>query len=151
MNRLLATATLLIGLVGPLAAQTTALSIPTRFGELQTNGDAELQYKGQVIPPGILVPERSSIVATYKLASSDVLLIKQVTGGEGCPGLYVFVTVSASGAVSTPEFGTCAAEAIHPVQEGQTISFTMTSLEKHSAVRFTYDQGSLLEDGHTHK
>lgn len=152
MNRFLAASLVAIGLISiTMTAQAAGATVQTRFGELKTNDDAELLFKGQVIPPGIILPDASGIVAGYKLDGADVFLIRQLTGGDACPGLYVFLTVKADSATATPEFGTCHAETISPEQEGQTISFSMTNLEKHGKTRFTYDHGTLLEDGKPHR
>lgn len=140
-----------LGLSGALTAHAAGTPLKTRFGELKTNDDAELLFQGKVIPPGIILPDASSVIGTYKIEGADVFLIRQVTGGDSCPGLYVFLTVKADSAIATAEFGTCHGEAVTPTQEGQTISFSMTNLEKHGQTRYTYDHGILLEDGKPHR
>src|SRR5262245_22316401 len=92
-------------------SQDDIVRIPTRFGELKTDSEGTLQFNGQSLRYTPRSPEvgmfiGDEVIATYKLDSSDVVLIHQ-QGGTSCPGRFVFVTISQQGAKVTPYFGTC--------------------------------------------
>jgi hypothetical protein len=146
MNKLVGIA--IAGLAAPLLvySQDEPVSIPTRFGELKTDSEGVLQFNGRPITPELGLFIGDEAVATYKLDSSDVVLI-HVQGGTSCPGRFVFVTVSQQEAKVTPYFGTCYDEDIAPQQIGQTIAFSMKKIGGRGLSRYVYKQGLVFEDG----
>lgn len=79
----------------------------TRFGIVSIREDGKrLLFKEKPITPTIQGGNNLSIVFNYQIDQSDILLL-QKTGGIGCQALFHFVTVSSSGLLITPEFGTC--------------------------------------------
>lgn len=97
--------------------------IPTRFGALKINDENVLLYKNRPLNPEIQGNNSLSVVGTYQLGNSDVVLV-QNNGGTDCPALLYFVTVSASGVKATPAFGTCN-DLINVKQIADSISVTM--------------------------
>ena len=93
------------GSVLPLSAQE-AQEISTRFGVLSIDEDKRLLFKGQPLDPPIEGNNRLDLGEMISIGPTDVVLVIN-TGGSGCPFTYYFVTTSASGAKSTPFFGTC--------------------------------------------
>lgn len=98
-------------------AMETAVSgyektVKTRYGLLSVRDDNMLLFKGKPVTPEIQGNNSLSIVASYELGKNDVLLLEN-SGGTACPALYTFVTISAAGLRTTPEFGTCS-EVIYP-------------------------------------
>ncbi|HJW04263.1 MAG TPA: hypothetical protein VJ548_13355 [Azospira sp.] len=127
-------------------ADDDSVRIPTRFGDLKTNDAFELTYKDKVIKPKTLVFSPSRVQSTFKLESSDVILLSADTGAA-CPGRYVFLTVSADGAKVTPEFGTCYDDQVSPQLVGQSIAFSMKKLGGKGSVRYIYERGVVFENG----
>lgn len=112
---------LALTLVAIAATATAAETIATRFGQLKTDEyDTELSYKGKSIAQG---NNSIRLVKKFQVGDSDVLLM-QDNGGTACPALYLFVTVSASGAKASEEFGSCN-EVASVTQEGDAINVTM--------------------------
>jgi hypothetical protein len=93
---------LLIAGASALAQETT-----TRFGALTVNDDKMLLFKGHPLNPPIVGNNSLDVGKPYQISAADVVLITD-NGGTACPYLYYFVTISASGAKSSPLFGTCA-------------------------------------------
>ena len=130
----LATAALLF------SATTMAEDIPTRFGSLKINSEGMVLFKNRPLNPeiegasGIYLP---SILGTYQIDNKDLVLIK-IIGGAMCPAVLHFVSVSASGAKSTAEFGSCS-DIITVEKNYDSISVTMPgfvgSLESKAAQR----------------
>lgn len=122
------------------------VSISTRFGEVKNNADDLLEFKGKVLKPEIMVLSSAYVVNTYRLASSDVVLISQAAG-NACPGRYVYVTVDATSARVSPTFGTCYDEITEPVMAGESIAFAMKKVKGKGSVRYIYERGVIFEDG----
>jgi len=98
-----------------------AETISTRFGQLKTDEyDIDLSYKGKSIAQG---NNSISLIKKFQIGDSDVLLM-QNNGGTACPALYLFVTITASGAKVSEEFGSCN-EVSNTAQEGEAINVTM--------------------------
>jgi len=104
------------------SAAVLAEDIPTRYGPIRIGGDlqSDLFYKGRKILRG---GNPLSLARRFRMGRTDVLLIEE-TGGTGCPELYYFVSVSASGARTTRAFGTCD-EFTSITQKGRAIQVTM--------------------------
>ncbi len=113
---------LAVSAVAFIAATANATeTISTRFGQLKTDEyDTELSYKGKSIAQG---NNNISLVKKFQIGDSDVLLM-QDNGGKVCPSRYLFVTVTASGAKVSEEFGSCN-EVSNTAQEGEAITVTM--------------------------
>lgn len=122
------------------------VNISTRFGAIKNNADDLLEFKGKVLKPDVVVPSSAYVVNTYRLASSDVVLISQAAG-NACPGQYVYVTVDATSAKVSPTFGTCYDDAIEPVLAGESIAFAMKKVKGKGSVRYIYERGVIFEDG----
>ncbi len=109
-------------LASPSIAQTReALALPylttadTRYGTL-TVGPVQLDgYKGQqLLLDGTPVEGLADVYVAIQDVrpmpdddGQDWVLVSVAGGGNGCPTLWAFVTVSAEGARATPPFGTC--------------------------------------------
>ncbi len=135
-------------------------TVKTRYGTISVREDDNiLLYKGKPVSPEIQGNSSLSIVASYEIGKSDILLL-QDNGGTACPALFRFVTISPKGLSSTPEFGTCS-DIIYPTfdeKTGVTVampgflgSFEPTVQQKKAAMtkniyRFRLD-GALLENG----
>ena len=81
--------------------------IPTRFGSLKINEQYILLYKNRPLSPTIRGNSSLSIVSTYQVGNSDVVLI-QDNGGTACPASFIFLSVTSNGVKATERFGTCA-------------------------------------------
>ena len=127
-------------------AQADPVTISTRFGDVKTDGNGELQFKGKVVSPVVSIVSSAYVLATFKLQTSDVVFISQAAGNT-CPGQFVYVTVTPEGAKSTPVFGTCYDDNIKPVQVGESIAFAMKKLGGKGSVRYIYERGVMFEDG----
>ena len=132
--------------VAHASAQADSVAIPTRFGELKTNADGDLLFKGKGLSSTVNIPSSAYVISTYKLQASDVVLISQAAG-NACPGQFVFVSVSAEGAKTSPVFGTCYDDEVKPVQAGESISFTMKKSGGKGSVRYVYERSVVLENG----
>lgn len=109
--------------LNPVDAAPKGKSIDTRFGTLQIDEQNELLYLGHSLIPPIRGNNSLTPIGVYAIGNADVLLI-QDNGGMACPAMYYFVSVSASGVKSTPEFGTCS-DLIKVQQIYDKISITM--------------------------
>ena len=120
----------MLAAAGILAAGSVAsagvYSIPTRYGALTVktlsnvvNYEGEVLFKGHPLHPDVVGNNALSLKGTFHLAGADALLFQNL-GGEACPYLWYFVTVSPSGAKSTPQFGSCG-DFIGAARRGQTI------------------------------
>jgi hypothetical protein len=106
-------------LVAGIAAATE--SMPTRYGPLKTDqDDFELLYKGKSIVQG---NNGVRLLKKFQVGESDVVLI-QDRGGNGCPSLYRFVSVTASGGTVSELFGSCN-DLTNTTQNGDTILVTV--------------------------
>ena len=146
MSRIAIALTTLIVLAPHAFGQIEAVKIPTRFGELRTNADGEFQFKGKSVVPIVSIPSAAYVVSSFKLESSDVVLVSQASG-TACPGQFVFVTVAAEGAKASPTFGTCYDDDVKLTQVGQTIAFSMRNLKGKGSTRYIYERGVVFEDG----
>lgn len=122
------------------------VKIPTRFGELKTNPDGDLQFKGKTVSPTVTLFCQAYVLSTYRLESADVVFVSQAAG-NACPGQFSYVTVTAQEAKATPVFGTCYDDDIKPVQVGETIAFSMKKMGGNGAVRYIYERGVVFENG----
>jgi hypothetical protein len=102
------------------------MSIPTRYGALTlktldnvVDYQGQLLFKGRPLHPDVVGNNALSLKGTFHLAGADALLFQDL-GGEACPYQWYIVTVSRSGAASTPEFGSCG-EFLGAALRGQTI------------------------------
>lgn len=127
-------------LVGLLYAEEDNFTRKTRFGKLTTDSSGILQFRGRLIKPNIYLGVGGNILKTYKLKGKDVLLISQ-PAGNSCPGNYVFLTLSKSGADVTPEFGTCMDGPVEPKLVGESITFEVDSYGYKGTTRYTYRNG----------
>ena len=115
-------ALLLISGTSALAQETN-----TRFGALTVNDDKMLLFKGHPLNPPIQGNNSLDVGKPYQIGATDVVLVTD-NGGTACPFLYYFVTISASGAKSSPLFGTCA-EVTRVKRTGDSISVYMPGFE----------------------
>jgi hypothetical protein len=95
-----------IALITMIFAATTAIAdntIATRFGPMKAGEFGAVSYKGKEVTAG-----NNSLVLIKKvqIGDADVFLF-QDNGGNWCSTLYRFVTVTASGAKVSEDFGTC--------------------------------------------
>lgn len=128
------------------SAVAEPVTINTRFGSIKNNSDDLLEFKGKLLKPDVAVVSSAYVVATFKLASSDVVLVSQAAG-NACPGQYVYVTIDADAAKVSPTFGTCYDEQIKPVQVGESVAFAMKKVKGKGSVRYIYERGIVFEDG----
>ena len=92
--------------------------VKTRFGVVSVREeDNLLLFKGKPVAPAIEGNSSLSIVANYEMGQSDVLLL-QDNGGTACPARFRFITVSAAGLRTTPEFGSCS-DIIYPTSDAK--------------------------------
>jgi hypothetical protein len=140
------------------AVSTVALAegISTRFGPLKIGGelDSVLSFKGHRVIRG---GNRLSEAEKFRMGAADVVLVEE-TGGSGCPALYYFVRVGASGARATHVFGTCS-EYTKITRKGDRILVTMPGFrgpfepasDRKKAARethvFTFRNGVITEKG----
>lgn len=93
--------------------------LKTRFGVVSVREEGNLLlFKGKPVVPAIEGNSSLSIVAHYETGQNDMLLL-QDTGGTACPALFRFITVSAAGLRTTPEFGSCS-DIIYPTFDSKT-------------------------------
>jgi len=102
--------------------QETA-TIQTRFGALTVNDDGVLLFKGAPLRPTIDANNSLDLSEPYQIGSSDIVLVTD-NGGTACPALYYFVTVTKSGAKSSPSFGSCS-DLIKIKRMGDSVSVSM--------------------------
>ncbi len=100
-----------------------AEDIPTRFGSLKINDEGALLFKNRPFKPEIQGNNSLSVMGTYQIDNRDLVLV-QDNGGTACPAQFYFISVSASGAKATSEFGTCA-DLITVKKMPDSISVTM--------------------------
>lgn len=101
-------------------------TVKTRYGTVSVREDDNiLLFKGKPVSPEIEGNSSLSIVASYEIGKSDILLL-QDNGGTACPALFRFVTISPKGLSSTPEFGTCS-DIIYPTMNSETATITITT------------------------
>lgn len=146
MSNALLAATFAILVSHSVNALADEVRIPTRFGELKTNADGDLQFKGKVVLPTVTLFSQAYVLSTYKLESADVVFLSQAAG-NACPGQFAYVTVTAQEAKATPAFGTCNDDDIKPVQIGETIAFSMKKMGGKGSVRYIYERGVVFENG----
>ena len=127
-------------------AQSEEVKIPTRFGEMKTNKNGDLQFKGKTITPTVNLVSSAYVIATYKLATSDVVLVSQAAGNT-CPGQFAYITVTTEVARATPAFGTCYDDGVKPVQNGEALTFTMKNIGNKGSSKYTYEKGVVTENG----
>jgi hypothetical protein len=120
----LVTAALVVALVSAVLADST--QVTTRFGTLtletlagRVNFQGRVLYKGRPLHPDVRGNNALYVEQIFRLAGSDAVLFRDV-GGDACPDLWYFVSVSPSGAASTPEFGSCGS-LLGAMQKGQAI------------------------------
>ncbi|MCX7255929.1 MAG: hypothetical protein NTZ64_04125, partial [Polaromonas sp.] len=100
--------------------------LKTRYGVVSVREEGNLLlFKGKPVAPAIEGNSSLAIVANYEIGQSDVLLL-QNTGGTACPALFRFITVSAAGLRTTPEFGSCS-DIIYPTWDAKTATITITT------------------------
>lgn len=147
---------LVTALLAAVSTAAIAEGISTRFGALNIGGEFHnvLSFKGRRLIRGM---NALSLVDRYRMGKTDVALLQE-TGGTGCPALYYFVSVSASGARATHVFGTCS-ELKKVTRKGRTIRVTMPGFlgplepqaAKEKAFRethvFTFRDGVVTEHG----
>jgi hypothetical protein len=123
------------------------VTINTRFGIIKSNQNQLLSLKGKPISPEVEIFSQSYVIATFKLAKSDVILVSQAAG-NACPGQYLYITIDADDARVTPTFGTCYDDEINPVKIGDsTIAFSMKKAPGKGSVRYIYENGVVFENG----
>jgi hypothetical protein len=156
------TAALLVSLVSAVLADGTQLQ--TRFGTLtiesltgRVNFQGRVLYKGRPLHPDVRGNNALYVEHIFHLAGSDAVLFRDA-GGDACPDLWYFVSVSPSGAASTPEFGSCGS-LLEATQKGQTIVVRsrgfLGPFEPEAArvnaskqtYEFIYHSGAVTEDG----
>lgn len=123
--------------------------IPTRFGKLTVIKDEEnivesLLYKNRPLSPAVQ-GYRLGELGTYQIGNVDVILIEAVSGGNACPSLLYFVTVSKSDVKTTDEFGTCS-DLIDVKRVGNSIVVTMPNNDGGKQV-YVFKNGVLTENG----
>ena len=136
----------LIAAIGITQAQADEVKIQTRFGELKTNKDGDLLFKGKVIAPAVNLVSSAYVISSYKLAASDVILVSQAAGNT-CPGQFAYVSVAADAAKASPAFGTCYDDDAKPVQNGEVLTFTMKKLGGKGSTKYVYENGVVTENG----
>lgn len=121
--------------------------VKTRYGVLSVREeDNLLLFKGKPVAPAIEGNNSLSIVANYEQGQSDVLLL-QNNGGTACPALFRFITVSAAGLRTTPEFGTCS-DIIYPRSDSKTgITVAMVGNTAMTKAIFQYANGQVMQGG----
>jgi hypothetical protein len=90
---------------------------------LRVSSTGELLFHGHPLQPPIRANSSLAIGRVFHMDGSDVVLVKD-TGGTACPYLYYLVTIRASKAKATPEFGSCA-EVVTAGRKGTSIVLTM--------------------------
>jgi hypothetical protein len=117
-------AALVVSLASAVFAGSAVLT--TRFGTLtiekldgKVNFQGRVLYKGRPLHPDVHGNNALYVEKIFALARSDVVLFRDA-GGDACPDLWYFVSVSSSGAASTPEFGSCGS-LIGTTRKDQTI------------------------------
>jgi hypothetical protein len=82
-----------------------------------------LLFQGHPLQPPVQGNNSLDIGTPFHIGESDVVLVT-IFGGTACPYLYHFITVTKSGATSTPSFGTCK-EALNVRLNGNSILLEM--------------------------
>ena len=135
-------------LLSTLSVAQDARPIPTRFGPLAYDSERALMFRGKRVSPRLAYDPYAiaSPIAKFNLQDSDAILFQQ-SKGNSCPGNFVYVTVSVQGAKVTSNFGTCYDENIEPIQEGQSISFSMPNAGGKGNTTFVYRGGIVSKNG----
>lgn len=125
-----------------------ARGIITWYGQLVNNYDNMLSLDGRTVEPQVLYDgtDETSVIGEYKIGSSYIVLFLQSINKD-CPGNFVFVTVTEDGAIASKNFGTCIDDMSKPIQNGNSISFEMPNLDGNGKSTFTYEAGTVLQNG----
>jgi hypothetical protein len=148
---------LLLASIASAGAAAPDEEMGTRFGELTTNDENVLLFKGKPVTPRVKAPNGISAVEKFEIGDTDVLLLAE-QGGTACPASFWFVSVSAAGAKATSWFGTCS-DKFRTSRTGSTITVSMPGFQgpfEPPAARakaakerhvFTFSNGELTENG----
>ena len=118
----------------------------TRFGRVSIReSDNRVMFRGAAVLPALVDANPLTIVANYEIGANDVLLLQE-TGGQACPALFWFVTLTTKGVHTTKPFGSCS-DVIYPRFKGTQITVSMpgsagpfqSSREKEQARRTRLD------------
>jgi len=127
-------------------------SMDTRRGTLAIGDDGTLRWRGRSVLPAVQANNSLSLVARHEVGRTDVLLL-QNNGGSACPARYRFITVSASGIATSPEFGTCS-DLIYPTGDARGVTVAMPAFAgpgQRAAPRrrvvYRYENGHVTENG----
>lgn len=150
-------AALLILTALPAMAQDLPFLAPaeTRYGTL-TIGTTAVEWgeAQQVLLDGVpvagLVDRFVDVRAVAPRPDGDAgdwVLISLANGGNGCPMMWAFVSVTAAGATATAPFGTCSEAVLNPrtTEEGFLALDIPSLLPEEEFVTFTYDGVSVSE------
>jgi hypothetical protein len=95
----------------------------TRYGILSTNDSNALTFRGKEVSPKTVGNNSLSILDSFKFGDSDVVLVRD-DGGDACPAMYYFATVTAAGVSMSGRFGSCSDLAVVK-QCGNSLLVTM--------------------------
>jgi hypothetical protein len=79
--------------------------------------------------------------------AGDWVLISMANGGNGCPMMWAFVSVTPTAATATAPFGTCSEGGTNPrTVDGRAVAFDLASFQPEEAfVTYTYDGRAVSE------
>jgi hypothetical protein len=150
-------AALLILVAPPAKADELPYLAPaeTRYGQL-TIGKTEVDWgEAQQLlldgsPISGLVDRFLDVRAIAPRPDGDVgdwVLVSMANGGNGCPMMWAFVSVTPDGATATDSFGTCSEAVLNPrtTEEGFLALDIPSLLPEEEFVTFTYDGVSVSE------
>lgn len=134
--------------------------VPTRYGEI-TVGERDdyfraiLKFNDNNIEPeikigyGLMSVVQNDEAKPIQIQNSDVILISTSPGGAsggGCPGKFVFLTVSENNIKVSPEFGTCYDEHSELTINQNKISFTQTNYGGSGQTEYYYKNGNVYKN-----
>jgi hypothetical protein len=161
MKNAVALAMLLFSSCGGFAQSAGNLQLATRYGTFTLGEDQTLLFHGHPLQPPVQGNNGLDIGTPFHIGESDVVLVT-ILAGTACPYLYHFITVTRSGAKSTPAFGTCN-EAMNLRRSGDSILLEMhgyrgpfeREADRRKAARgihrFVFQGGRVTKDGRAAK
>lgn len=141
-----------------LSTNVFSQSIPTRFGSLDISDENMLLYNGKHLSPEVEGNNSLSLVNSYRFGDKEDVILLRDNGGDVCPALYYFISLSSFGLKQAGAFGTCT-DIIHVHKSANSISVSMHGFAEKTGSRadimkilkekhiFIYKDGLLTENG----
>lgn len=119
------------------------LPLKGRFGEISINAEKIFLINGKPTTPLIEGNASLHVVEYVQVDGSDMVLLQNI-GGAGCPALYHFVELTASGTKATKEFGTCS-DLAKIAKDGKGVVVSLPGRDGDHI--YTYVNGQVMDNG----